>query len=139
MSPFFITFCECYLGIAPHFGIWKSLYQVRQQSKGDGALIYTIGGCSFSIRGGKKSIRFVKNTGQDSVIGWRNKWFYVKDMPVDGQKFNLAPFVDGKPVPLVSWSHDLTKEEISEVKKMLPSIKEAVGHLSKDYGFTRLI
>ena len=92
----FITFCECYLGIAPHLGLWKSLYQVRQQSKGDGAPIYTIGGCSFSIRGGKESIGYVKNTGQDSVIGWRNKWFYVKDAPVDGQKFNLAPFVDGK-------------------------------------------
>ena len=25
------------------------------------------------------------------------------------------------------------------MKKLLPSLKEAVGHLSKDYGFTRLI
>ena len=80
----FITFCECYLGITPHWGLWKSLYMVRQQSKGDGAPIYTIGGCSFSHRGGKGSIDFVKNTGQDSVISWRKKWFYVKDMPAEG-------------------------------------------------------
>ena len=112
---------------------------VRQQSKGDGAPIYTIGECSFSHRGGKGSIDFVKNTGQDSVIGWRNKWFYVKDTPVDGQEFNLAPFVDGKAVPLSSWSNPLTKEEKAEVKKLLPSIKEAVDHLQKNYGFTRLI
>ena len=26
----FVTFCECYLEIAPHWGLWKSLYQVRQ-------------------------------------------------------------------------------------------------------------
>ena len=39
----FITFCECYLGIAPHFGLWKALYQVRSNSKSDDAPIYTIG------------------------------------------------------------------------------------------------
>ena len=98
-----------------------------------------IGGCSFSIRGGTRSLGYVKNTGQESVIGWSNKWFYVKDALVDGQQFNLAPFVDGKRVPLSSWSNDLTKEEKSEVKKLLPTLKEAVSHLSKDYGFTRLI
>ena len=81
----------------------------------------------------------MNNTRQDSVVGWRSKWFYVKDELVDGQKFNLAPFVDGKPVPLGSWSNDLTKEERFEVKKLLPSLKEAVGHLSKTQGFTRLI
>ena len=81
----------------------------------------------------------MKNTRQDSIVGWRSKWFYVKDELIDGQIFNLAPFVDGKPVPLGSWSNDLTKEERSDVKKLLPSMKEAVGHLSKIHGFTRLI
>ena len=116
----FITFFKCYMGIAPHWGLWKSLYLVRQQSKGNGAPIYTIGGCSFSHRGGKGSNYFVRNTGQDSVIGWHKKWFYVKDAPVDGQEFNLAPFVDGKAVPLASWNNHLTKEEKTEVKKLLP-------------------
>ena len=125
----FITFCECYLGIAPHFGLWKALYQVRPNSKNDSSPIYTIGGCSFATRGGKNSLGYVKNFGQDSVIGWRTKWFYVKDQPVDGQQFNLAPFIDGKPVSLKSWSNDLSEEETAEVKKLLPSLKEAMSHL----------
>ena len=53
----------------------------------------------------------MRNTGQDSVIGWRKKWFYVKDTPIDGREFNLAPFVDGKAVLLVSWNNKLTKGE----------------------------
>ena len=60
-------------------------------------------------------------------------------MPLEGQEFNLAPFVDGKAVPLASWSNSLTKEEEAEVKKLMPSIEEAVEHLQKNYGFTRLI
>ena len=60
-------------------------------------------------------------------------------MPAEGQKFNLAPFVDGKAVPLASWNNHLTKEEKAEVKKLLPSIKEAVDRLHKDYGCTQLI
>ena len=42
-------------------------------------------------------------------------------------------------MPLGSWSNDLTKEETAEVKKLLPALKEAVSHLSRDYGFVRLI
>ena len=76
------------------------LYQVRQQSKGNGAEIYTVGGCSFSIKGGKSSLKFIENIGQDSVQHWREKWFYVKDIPVEGQKYNLAPFANAKVVPL---------------------------------------
>ena len=84
---------------------------MRQQSKGNGAPIYTIDGCSFSQKGGKNSIDFVENTGQDSVQGWRKKWFYVKDMPVEGQQFSLAPFVNGKVVPLASWNNKVTRDE----------------------------
>ena len=35
----FITFCECYLGIAPHFGLWKALYQIRPNSASDDSSI----------------------------------------------------------------------------------------------------
>ena len=40
---------------------------------------------------------------------------------------------------LKSWSNDLSEEETAEVKKLLPSLKEAMSHLSRDYGFTRLV
>ena len=40
---------------------------------------------------------------------------------------------------LKSWGNDLSEEETAEVKKLLPSLKEAVNHLSRDYGFTRLV
>ena len=129
----FITFCECYLGIDPHWGLWKSLYQVRGQS---GDERYTIGGCGFSV---KSSAKFLENAGVDSVQNWRNKWFYVKDMPVENQEENLAAFVDVKADNLPSWQNKLTKKERLEVKRLMPRVEEAVNVLSQEYGFVRLI
>ena len=42
-------------------------------------------------------------------------------------------------MPLASWNNRLTKGEKAEVKKLLLPVKEAVGNLQKDYGYTRLI
>ena len=131
----FITFCECYLGIYPHWGLWKTLYQVRGQS-GDGGERYTIGGCGFSIR---SSAKFLENAGVDSIQNWRDKWFYVKDVPVEGQAENLAAFVDVKADNLSSWQNKLTRKEKLEVKKLMPRVEEAVSALEQEYGFVRLV
>ena len=129
----FITFCEGYLRIHPHWGLWKHLYFVRISSKGE---MYTVGGVSFSIKGNSK---FIENSGQDSVQGWRNKWFYVKDMPIGDQEFNLAPFVNSKPECLETWLNKLSRKEKTEVKKMMPKVLEAVAILERESGFTRLV
>ena len=59
--------------------------------------MYTVGGISFSIKGSSK---FLESSGQDSVQNWRDKWFYMKDMPIGDQEFNLDPFVNSKPESL---------------------------------------
>ena len=60
-------------------------------------------------------------------------------MPVEVQQFNLAPFIDGKAVPLESWNNKVTRTERAEVKKLFPMVEEAVDNLHKEYRFTRLI
>ena len=130
----FITFCECYLGIFPHWGLWKSLYNVRRQSGDDG--IYTIGGCGFSIKG---TAKYLNRFAVDSVQNWREKWFYVKDMPIEGQEQNLSAFVDMKVDYLPSWKNKISKVEASEVKQLMPKVEKAVKALEQDYGGVRLI
>ena len=65
----------------------------------------SVGSISFSIKG---SSGFIENSGQDSVQGWREMWFYVKDMPLGDQEHNLEPFVDNKPEVLDTWQNKLT-------------------------------
>ena len=98
--------------------------------------MYSVGSVSFSIKGNSG---FIENSGQDSIQGWREKWFYVKDMPIGDQEHNLEPFVNNKPEALDTWQNKLTRSEKAEVKKLLPRVLEAVRVLEREYGFTRLV
>jgi hypothetical protein len=56
---------------------------------------------------------------RESVQGWRQKWFYLRDVPTSGHQSNLQPFEDVlTTVPKKSWQNTLTSEE-SEVADQL--------------------
>ena len=95
-----------------------------------------VGGVSFSI---KSSSKFLESSGQDSVQNWRDKWFYVKDMPIEDQDYNLEPFVNGRSKSIETWSNKLSQSERAEVKKLMPRVSKAVAVLERESGFTRLI
>ena len=50
----FIHLCEAFLGIVPHFGLWKHLYHCKAGLR-DGVLQVT-GGASFELRKNRKSV-----------------------------------------------------------------------------------
>src|SRR4051812_44615408 len=83
----FITFCECWLGIEPHFGLFRKLYSAKRQSGSDG--VYPIGGCIISLR---SNFLFFSFAMSESVQYWWKRWFYISDSTVDGQDFGLSPF-----------------------------------------------
>src|SRR4051812_30709577 len=95
----FVAFCECWLGIEPHFVLFRKLYSVKRQSGSNG--VYPIGGCVISLR---STALFFSFSMSKSVQNWRRKWFYIHDSTVDGQNFSLAPFnVTQKIQPKRSW------------------------------------
>jgi hypothetical protein len=73
----FITLCESFLGIEPHFLLWKFLFRLRPSvalSKKP-----ELGGAVVSIRAESQYLEFSMAA---SVQGWRKKWFYIKDRKV---------------------------------------------------------
>jgi hypothetical protein len=71
---YFITFCESFLGIDPHFLLWRSLFWLRPNvalSKKP-----ELGGACISVCSESQYLEFLMST---SVQGWRTKWFYIKD------------------------------------------------------------
>jgi hypothetical protein len=73
----FITLCESFLGIEPHFLLWKFLFRLRPSvalSKKP-----ELGGAVVSIRAESQYLEFSMAA---SVPGWRKKWFYIKDRKV---------------------------------------------------------
>ncbi|KAK1610983.1 hypothetical protein QYE76_034656 [Lolium multiflorum] len=68
-----------------------------------------VGGIGFFV---KKEVDYFDYPMKESVQGWRNKWFYLRDPVVPGRRSNLPPFED----VLVahqkkSWRNALSPEE----------------------------
>jgi hypothetical protein len=70
----FITLCKSFLGIDPHFLLWRSLFRLRPSI----SLLkkHELGGAVISIRAESQYLEFSMAA---SVQGWRTKWFYIKD------------------------------------------------------------
>jgi hypothetical protein len=116
----FITLCESFLGIEPHFLLWKYLFRLRPSvslSKKP-----ELGGAVVSVRAESHYLEFSMAT---SVQGWRKKWFYIKDQKVSSSDlYGIAPFDATKTLKkLASWDSPPTETEMEDVKLLLARIQ----------------
>jgi hypothetical protein len=70
----FITLCETFLGIEPHWGLWKKIFFVKRYNSSSGSFV--TGGVGFVVR---KEANYFNFRMRESVQGWMLKWFYIKD------------------------------------------------------------
>jgi hypothetical protein len=116
----FITLCESFLGIEPHFLLWKFLFRLHPSvalSKKP-----ELGGAVVSIRAESQYLEFSMAA---LVQGWRKKWFYIKDRKVSSSdQYGIAPFDASKELKkLTSWDLPPTETEMEEIKPLLARIQ----------------
>ena len=70
----FVVLCECYLGVRPHWALFKRIFRVKSQPNKDNP--NQLGGCNIQPKIPYFTMGFL-----DSAIGWKSKWFYAKDTP----------------------------------------------------------
>ncbi|KAK1664968.1 hypothetical protein QYE76_053127 [Lolium multiflorum] len=103
----FITVCEAFLGIDPHWGLWRKIFYVKRHNDSNGPPV--VGGVGFVVR---KEVDYLDYPMKESVQGWRNKWFYLRDPSVSGRCSNLPPFEDKLIAkPKKSWQNTLSPDE----------------------------
>jgi hypothetical protein len=123
----FITLCESFLGVDPHWTLWKFLFRLRPSvslSKNP-----ELGGAVVSVRTEAHYLEFSMAV---SVQGWQKKWFYIKDRKIaSSDQFGVAPFdANQRLQKLASWDSPPTKAEMDEIKHLLAliqSLKDASG------------
>jgi hypothetical protein len=75
------------LGIDPHWILWNYLFHLCRS--GSLAKIPELGGAIVSVRSESQYLEFKM---AQSVQGWRQKWFYIKDQKFsDSDQYGLAP------------------------------------------------
>jgi hypothetical protein len=106
----FVTLCESFLGIEPHFLLWRSIFRLRPNV----ALAKKpeLGGAVVSVR---PKAQYLEFSFAASVQGWRTKWFYIQDRKASPEdQYGLATFDASKEVKkLASWDAIPSDAEIA--------------------------
>ena len=66
----YIHLCEAYLGIRPHFNLFRFLFVLKAYKN------KVVGGAGLQLRGGR-SQRYINLPLKTSLKGWHEEWFYV--------------------------------------------------------------
>ena len=113
----YIVLCEFYLGIRPHWPLFKRIFRVEEQPGKDNP--HQVGGCNLQVNPKTPyfSMGFV-----DSALGWRTRWFYAKDTlsGTDAPLVNL----DSRVAQRASWKNLLTLEESAQTDEYITRIAE---------------
>jgi hypothetical protein len=121
---YFVTLCESFLGIEPHFLLWRSIFRLRPNV--DFAKKPELGGAVVSVRPEAQYLEFSMAA---SVQGWRAKWFYIKDRKSSPEdEFGLPPFDASREVKkLASWDALPSDAEAEQICPLLSRIQALKG------------
>ena len=73
----FVALCELFLGIEPHFELWRKFFCLVPRHRGgsifevDGAEVWSIAGSGYLI-----------GTPKEVYPQWSSEWFYMDDVPL---------------------------------------------------------
>ena len=110
----FIHFCEAYLGILPHFNLFRHLFWLKKRG---GAGSKVVGGVYLQLRDGMVSeyLTIPLNT---SLKGWNTRWFYMKQShPV--VHYNADHILESQR----SWLELPSNDDMEQVNELLGLIK----------------
>jgi hypothetical protein len=108
--------CECFLGIKPHWALWRQIFVIRRP------LHYQTGGFSCQVC---QDVEYFNLQTPENNPSWRTKWFYARDKSSVGQSFGLEEF---RPTtilrPRASWAHELSEEEMAITQPLMENIQQ---------------
>jgi hypothetical protein len=111
----FVHLCEAFLGVLPHFGLWKHLYHCRPGMAGGQHQL--VGGASLEMRRGRKT-DYLDIPLKDSIKGWRLEWFIVEN-----HGNSLPPRSGRQPdVRTPSWTESPTDQKVAEAGTLLAEV-----------------
>ncbi|KAK1670423.1 hypothetical protein QYE76_058582 [Lolium multiflorum] len=116
----FITLCECFLGIHPHWGLWKCIFYLWRNNSRN--VVYNVGGVCICVR---PDVDYFDVKFPDSVQGWRKKWMYIQDEYIPSQEYGIAPFEAAEEIQRRrSWNTEATAEEKAATEALMNRIHQ---------------
>jgi hypothetical protein len=114
----FIHFCEAYLGIPPHFLLWRYFFCIKSTGKRLGP----VGVVMFILRPGLKA-EWIDTDLPENTTGWRSEWFYIAD-----QIPGLPRRTGHKPAKISVWGLGLPTRDLEDLKGVLELVSDMKEH-----------
>jgi hypothetical protein len=114
-TPVFVHFCEAFLGIKPHWVLFRKFFRVKPQPSADDPRV--VGGAGIQMREDAAE-QYLVYKWIDSNQDWKSKWFYITNHHPE------LPKPSGKqPKHRPWWNTELTMQEGIQLPKLLVKIK----------------
>jgi hypothetical protein len=111
----FIHFCEAFLGIEPHWDLFRYLFQVKPQPTSKNSSV--VGDAGIQLRQ-QASDRYLSYKSPSNILGWKSHWFYI------GNHVPQLPKRSGKPPVLrPEWNTEFSKGDMDQVDELLAIIE----------------
>jgi hypothetical protein len=111
----FVHLCEAFLGIEPHFALFRYLFRVKPQPSLENQNV--VGGVKFQLKQ-KMDEKYIKYKFPTSHLGWKDLWFYIRN-----HKPSLIERTGGVPKPQPEWNQNPPASEMEQVNELLELIQ----------------
>jgi hypothetical protein len=109
----FIHLCEAYLGIAPHFHLWRHFFELKKT--GNGAVV---GSIRFMSHRNMKS-EYIDLALPDNTTDWKQGWFYLNNpTPALRERTGQIPSLGPE------WTNQLATQDREELKPLLDDLEQ---------------
>jgi hypothetical protein len=110
----FIHFCEAFLGIEPHWALFRYLFRMKPQPTAKNPSV--IGGAGIQLRQ-HASDKYISYKFPSNIPGWKQQWFYIANHAPQ------LPVRSGKsPVQRAEWTLEPAEAEMDQVNELLELI-----------------
>jgi hypothetical protein len=116
----FVTLCESFMGIEPHWILWKFLFRLCPS-----VALLKKPELGRAVVSACTEVHYLEFTMAASVQGWKKKWFYIKDQKnSSSDQYGIAPFDANQDLKkLSSWDLPPTEAEMEDIKPLLTRIQ----------------
>jgi hypothetical protein len=112
----FIQLCEAFLGITPHFHLWRHFFELKKMGKE-----VVVGNVSFMLCRNMK-LKYIDLSLPDNTTGWKHGWFYL-DNPMPALKSRMGRVLVVGP----EWTNQLVTLDTQELNPLLDDLQQLMA------------
>jgi hypothetical protein len=113
-NSIFIHFCEAFLGIEPHWALFRYLFRMKPQPTAKNPSV--IGGAGIQLRQ-HTSDKYISYKFPSNIPRWKQQWFYIAN---DGPQLPVR--LGKSPVQRAEWTLEPAEAEMDQVNELLELI-----------------